>query len=124
MVKGEGLCGLRAKGQGGTRRGRWGHGLLWALACACLADDRTAATCWVPLKGAFLGDVYVLARRRSVRGFFFWTDLISQCHKLAGGKGAGLRGNRLGTRAPVARRLAPLDVLCRHEETCEHKGGS
>ena len=58
-VKGEGLCGLRAKGQGGTRRGRWGHGLLWALACACLAEDRTSATCWIPLKGAFLGNISV-----------------------------------------------------------------
>ena len=59
-----------------------------------------------------------------MRGFFSLTNLIRQCHKLAGGKGAGLRGNELGERIPVAKRLAPLDVLCRHEETCEHKGGS
>ena len=48
-----GLCGLRARGQGGIRENRWGHDLSWDLTCACLADDRTAATCWLPLKGGF-----------------------------------------------------------------------
>ena len=52
-VKGEGLCGLCAKRQGGTRKDRWGHELLWDLACVCLADDRTAATCFgFPFRGS------------------------------------------------------------------------
>ena len=54
--------------QGGIRKERRGHGLSWAFSCACLADDRTAATCWIPLKGGLSEEVYGCASPRPARG--------------------------------------------------------
>ena len=62
----------RKKRQDGIMKERWGHGLSRALACACLVDDRTAATCWNPLKGRLSEEVYGCVSPRPARGNLNW----------------------------------------------------